>query len=204
MTMSTSALRSLAAAACAVALGVIVPAAAVRTAERPEQQLNQKLPQRFSAIATDMNPDRAASILMLDLAMSRWSTDAEQEEVFAALKEKGSEGLLKALQRQPRVGTIRTPGSLAFDLRYAREEPAPEGGRHLFIMSDRIMSFAELSTQPRSIEYPFMLIDINLKANGEGTGTISVATKLIAAGRLLILENYEMQPIRLTRVKQER
>ena len=165
----------------------------------------QGLPQRFSALAANLLSDRPGlGAALLEIAIRRWSTDAERDELVAGVREKGTRELVRLPQRQKSVGTIRSMVGGGYDLRFAAQEPAAEGGRHLFIMTDRPMFSDELTSLSRTVQYPLTVIDISLKANGEGSGTMSVASNMVAAGRLFVIENYEMEPIRLTSVKQQR
>ena len=53
-------------------------------------------------------------------ARAALTTDEEREALIAAFVEGGQNMLLKALQKvKPRVGYIRTPNSLGYDLQYA-------------------------------------------------------------------------------------
>ena len=108
-------------------------------------------------------------------------------------KEKGPDALLDALRGIPRVGYIRTPGSLAYDLHYALELPGEEGGRRIVLATDRPIGFWEAANRPRTIDYPFTLIELRLGKNGEGEGKLSIATKLTLNGNVLVLENYANQ-----------
>ena len=62
------------------------------------------------------------------------------------------------------------------------------------------------ANQPRSIDYPFTVIEMHVNADGEGDGMLSYAAKLIPdkEGNLITIENYGTQPIRLQQVKRER
>lgn len=50
------------------------------------------------------------------------------------------------------------------------------------------------------------MIELRLQKNGEGEGKVSVATRIIAdkANKVVTLENYEIQPVLLTKVTRER
>jgi hypothetical protein len=85
-----------------------------------------------------------------------------------AFPEKGPEKLLEALQKSPKVGYIRLPNTLAWDLRYAFEMPLPEGGRRVVLATDRPIGFEEARTQPRRIDYPFTLLEIRFNKEGLG------------------------------------
>ena len=52
------------------------------------------------------------------------------------LKEKGPEKLLDALTDIPRVGYIRTPDSLGYDLRFAYREPGEDGGEDITVITN--------------------------------------------------------------------
>jgi len=108
---------------------------------------------------------------------------------------------LKALQKERPVGSIRAPGSLAYDLRYARELPGEEGGRRLILATDRPIGFAEARNNPRTLDYPFTLIELRLDAEGRGEGRLSIATKLTLNDNVLVIENYADQPVMLTEVR---
>ena len=102
----------------------------------------------------------------------------------------------------PKVGYIRTPQSLAWDLRYARQTPMDEGGRQIILATDRPIGFAEARNQPRSIDYPFTVIEIHLDKTDHGEGKILVGTKIyIDKKNNLVLENYAQQPVRFNEIK---
>jgi hypothetical protein len=65
------------------------------------------------------------------------------------------------------------------------------------------MGFRELAEQPRSVDYPFTLIEMHVDDDGFGEGRASVATKITwdAENRTLELENYTSDPVRLQNVK---
>jgi len=142
----------------------------------------------------------------VQITIDLWSSDQEREELLAELKSHGDTGLLKALQENPSVGTIRTPDSLAWDLQFARVHPTPDGGRRIVIATDRPISFWEAANLPRSIHYPFTLIEIHLDPQGHGEGKMSVATKIELSqdGKEIQLENYSTQPVRLQSIQESR
>jgi hypothetical protein len=102
------------------------------------------------------------------------------------------------------VGTIKTPDSLAYDLRFASETPLPEGGRRIVLATDRPIGFWEATRRPRTIDYPFTVIQMEIDKDGNGKGTLSYATKIIPAGDTIVLENFDTSPIMLTEIKSEK
>lgn len=162
-------------------------------------------PVRYSATAINMDPTVRLTATTVDLVVSRWSTDAERERLLSALVESGQDKLLKALQGMPKVGSFKTPDSLSYDLHYARRMPGDDGGERVVLVTDRYISFWEAANRARTIDYPFMVIELRLNAGGQGEGKITVATKIASDPKTkqIVLENYGSQPVRLTNVKRE-
>jgi hypothetical protein len=167
-------------------------------------QATKPNPERFTAIAANLTATRGPMTQLLKITIDRWSTDAECNQLTEALKANGQQGLLKALQQLPAIGFIRTPNSLGYELRYARLDTLKDGGQRVFVLTDRYVSFVELTNQSRSLDYPFTMIEMRLKPNGEGDGQMSVATSITQADNVLIVENYGVEPIQLTSVRREK
>ena len=123
--------------------------------------------------------------------------------VINTLAEKGPEKLLDTLRDLPRAGFIRTPGNIGYDLRFARKTPLEEGGEQIVIVTDRPIGIWEAVNRPRTIEYPFTLIELRLDNKGNGEGKISLATKIVYDKRrkTIVLENYSSAPVMLTKVR---
>lgn len=151
-----------------------------------------------AAIVSDNLGSGAGRVIM---QVTRWSTEAERGQLTHALLKGGSDALLDALQDQKSVGTIRTPDSLGYDLRYAHQEPGEDGGRSIVIATDRPIGFWEARNQSRTMDYPFTVIQMQIDKNGEGKGTMSYATKIIARGNTIELENFTSSPVMLNDIK---
>jgi len=160
-------------------------------------------PEHFTAFAVDMsNTARAGNnSTTVDIVVNRWSSDADRDRLVKILQEKGQDALLNALQSLPVVGYITTPGSLRYDLHFARQRPAPEGGRSVVLATDRYITGWEAINRPRTIDYPFTLIQLQLDRNDQGVGKLSIATKITAHGETIELENFSSEPVRLNQVK---
>ena len=160
-------------------------------------------PERFTATAMNINNGSANTI---DITVNRWSTDADRDKLMKVLNEKGPEKLLDAVQDMPAAGHFGAPGNLSWDIHFARRVPLPEGGERVVLITDRRIGFWEAANQPRSIDYPFTMIELRLNADGEGEGKLSIATKITAdpEHNIVTLENWDTTPVRLTNVKRER
>ena len=160
-------------------------------------------PEHYTAMAVNMDRGGAGTV---EIVVNRWSSDKERESLVSTLMEKGADKLLDVLQDMPRVGYIRTPDSIGWDLHYAHKVPMPDGGERVVLATDRRIGFWEAANQPRSIDYPFTVIEMHLNGDGEGSGTLSLATKIIAdkENKIVTLENYGTTPILLQSVRRER
>jgi hypothetical protein len=193
--------RSLRRFAAVVLCGAIVP---VGLLARVGAQTTGK-PERYDATAVNMGsgPGMAGRVL---LSIDRWTTAKERESLLRVFQEKGHDKLLDALQDMPKAGYIRLPTTLAWDLRYAFETPLPEGGRRVVLITDRPISMREAVNNPRTTDYPYTLIEIRFDKTGVGVGKLSVATKISLSKdkQTIELENYGIEPVRLTEVRIEK
>ena len=164
----------------------------------------QTLPARFTAFAVSTGDAVSNTVAsQVEITIDRWSSTAESGRLMAILKEKGADALLDALQDLKSVGSIKTPGNLAYDLRYALVQPGEDGGHRIFLATDRPISYWEAVNRPRTVDYPFTFIELRVNTDGEGEGKLALATKVTASkdGSTIELENYQTQPIQLNQVR---
>jgi hypothetical protein len=176
----------------------ILPALALLTPWAAAQTQGDK--EEFTAVAV-VNNNLGAGAGTVLMRVTRWSTDAERTRLVNALIEKGPTALLDELRKMRPVGTIRTPDSIGYDLRYAHQTPAAEGGRRIVIATDRPIGFWEARNQPRTIDYPFTVIQMQIDRDGKGKGTLSYATKIMAREKTIELEDFATAPVMLTQIE---
>jgi len=157
-------------------------------------------PERFTANAVSLSTQYGTGQQAVEINVNRWSPSSDRETLIAALM-KSPDELLKQLQKIRPVGTIRTPDSIGYDLHYAQQTPLPEGGRSIVIATDRPIGFWEATNRPRSIDYPFTVIQMNLDRNGMGSGTMSYATRITTKNNIIELEDFATQPIMLNNIR---
>jgi hypothetical protein len=185
-------IRTVLAAATLGLLLSVAPAARAQTMGQPEE---------FSAFAVNMGSYVVGTTANLVITVNRWSTPAERDTLLTLLREKGQQAFFEGVRDSRRVGSIRTTQSIGYELRVAIDEPGPDGGRRIFLFTDRPIGFLEATNRPHSIDYQLTVIEMSIGPNGKGEGTLSLAAKVIPAGKNLVIENYDTQPIRLTRVE---
>jgi hypothetical protein len=177
--------------------------AAIIALNRPLDAQTNGEPEEFTAVAI-VNNNLASGAGTVLIRVTRWSAETERDRLINTLKANGPDKLLSELSGMRSVGSIRTPDSLAYDLRYAHQRPAEDGGRQIVLATDRPIGFWEAAHQPRTIQYPFTVIQMQIGADGRGKGTLSYATKITAHGNTIELENFATQPVMLTDVKAEK
>jgi len=186
-----------------LALTVAATCSAVAILSLALQAQTMGSPERYTANAINMNRGAAG---MIEIVVNRWSTDAQRDQLMSVMMSKGPEKLLDALQDMPRMGYIKTPDSIGWDLHFTRKIPGKDGGERVVLLTDRRIGFWEAANRPRSIDYPFTVIELRVNRDGEGEGKMSLATKIIAdkENNIVTLENYDIQPVLLTNVKREK
>ena len=189
-------------AALAAAVFALAPASA--------RAQNEKLD--ISAFAINMSNIATGSNAVVQINIDSWSTPEERELLITTMVEKKPTDLLKALQKLPvrgrfRIPTARQPDphhlSLGLDIHYAWQTPLPEGGRRIVLATDRYIGFNEARNQPRSIDYPFSLIEMRVDKDGKGQGKMAVATKIDfdKDKKVVQIENYGSEPVRLNEIR---
>ena len=161
----------------------------------------------YRAFAVNMTGGPRTSAGVVQIGISRWSTDAEREALLTTLKEKGSGGLLDALTKQPESGFIKMPNTLGWTLFYTRQYQLPDGSRRVVMATNRKLTFGEVSRQTRSAEYDFTLVEIHFpKDGGKGEGKLAAAAKVTfnKETQQIEIENYGTMPVELKDVSEEK
>ncbi len=183
--------------AALLVLAVVATASTIAVAQKGK-------PVRITSVAISMNSISGAGFV--EFLVERWSTEAERDAFIAAFKEKGNDGLLSLMQKQKnRVGRVQGAQFRGYDLRFARRMPLGDGGTRIVLAADRYVPFIEARNNPRLSDYPFTLVEIHVDKDGKGDGRMLVATRLnVNKERVVEVENYGQQPIRLNDVKVEK
>ncbi len=187
-----------------IQMGRLVLATVAAAAVFAAPVLAQNVTEKFTGFAINMNG--AANTATIDFTITRWSTDAERKTLLSLIPEehKSAQKLVDALQDMKSVGSIRTPQTLAWDLRYARQFKLPEGGRRIVLVTDRPIGFREAANSTRSMDYPFSILEIRLNANDEGEGKIFSGSKIYVEDGELVVENWGTQPTRFNNIKKQK
>jgi hypothetical protein len=187
-----------------LALAVVMSA----TAQEPEKQPKKE---KFGALAympSGAGPAMvgAGARVNVDLHVNSYTNDADAKELAATLLQGGDDALLKALEKRKSIGKITLTGRVGFyDLKLIRSHRI-EGGRRIYAVGDRPMGFLEMYVSNRSRDYPFGILQLDLKPNSkgreEGTGALVYAAKIkVLEGNSISIESYGIEPVRLMGVR---
>lgn len=133
----------------------------------------------------------AGARVNVDVYVNSYTSDADAKTLAAALLEGGSPSLLKQLEKAKTIGKVRLTGRAGFyDFKLIRSH-AIEGGRRIYAVGDRPMGFLEVYAGGRSMDYPFGIMQLDLKRNEKGKEEGKGA--LIYAARIKVLQNNSIE-----------
>ena len=159
----------------------------------------REAPEDFTAVAAVPANNVVAGAGTVLMSLDRWSTAAERSMLVRTLREKGLSAGLDALHNMRPLGTIRTPDSPAYDLRYAKQTRAEDGRRRIVLATESPIGFWEACHRPRLVDdSSFTVIQMHIDAEGRGTGTMSVGTKIRAYDNSIEFEDLASCRVMLT------
>ena len=176
----------------------------------PAQEVKSKS-EKFGALAYmphGAGPAMVASgaRVNVDLHVRSYTSDEDAKSLAQALREGGSEALLKRLEDAKSIGKITLTGRTGFyDLKLIRSHRT-QNGRRIYAVGDRPVGFLEAYVNNRSRDYPFGILQLDLKTNSkgreEGTGALIYAAKIkVLEGNTIDVESYGIDAIRLLGVR---
>ena len=181
-----------------VLTGCLLPSA---LAQNGDNRSLSVLPRQFAATAIGEAGSKAGMSFGITIYITEWTADQQVQNFVSVLKEKGPDGLVRAMQKTSDVGRFSPSGYVGQGFRLARYKPLPNGGLHIVLVTDRPMSFGELYHSGRSVDYQFGIVSLKLDKNGKGTGTLAPVCKIrFNKKNELEIEHYGQQPFRLANV----
>jgi hypothetical protein len=154
----------------------VIVAGAILTGVMPiVAQEEETLPVRFGGtiIATGTV---ASGITRVTITVEKWSSDEDRQALYVALRDGGTDGLVKAMDRMD-VGYIQINNSLGYRLRSASSWQTEEG-RFIRVATDRPIAFGETWKGTRSMDYPIGVAEFLLPPEGPGEGSLLAATQV--------------------------
>lgn len=117
--------------------------------------------------------------------------------------------LAKALQESTTVGYLWSREVAGYAIRYAGRVANPDGSERIVLITQRRLGAVNDLWKPAGTEMPaydFSVIELRVKANGEGEGKTSLNGKVLpdTAVNMIALENYDALPVVFGRVRKQK
>lgn len=182
------------------AIALLAGFVATASAQKPPQtrpEPGNKPIETFTAFAVQMQSGKSG---VVEIQITRWSTDAEREMLLGILKEAGQPAMIAELQKLPQVGYIKMPNSMGVALFYARSNKLPDGSREVVIGTDRSIGMA--TNAPQLSQYDATFIELHFKKGSKkGEGKIVLAGKAsVGKDGKVHIANYQGEPVRLMNI----
>jgi hypothetical protein len=176
---------------------------AVGMALAPSPGAAQTGAETFSATATIKTVAAGATATApVRIALERKMPVAEADKYAAAFKSGGAAALRKALTGVARLGSVTLGAAKPVPILIAFERPIGSG-RLITIVTDTPLLFvgASLPGAKAKEGYEFGLIDLEVDAPGNGSGTVSPAAKIgLNPQGAFVVTDYSQELVRLTNV----
>jgi len=158
-------------------------------------------PETFTATAMTKSAGGATATAPVTITVERTMSREEAVRLVQAFRSGGAAGLRKALEGVAPTGLVRV-GAHEVAARLTIER-VTDKGRLLTIVTDQPLLFlgAGLPGAKPKEGYDFAIIDIEVDAKGNGTGTLAPAAKVTVKQDVFVVEDYASELVRLTAVK---
>ena len=156
----------------------------------------------FTATATVKTAAGATATAPLELTITRKMPQGEVDVMINAFKAGGAAALKKALVGVAPTGTVKIGSGAAVPTRLTVERVTGPG-RLLTVVTNQPLLFlgASLPGAKATAGYDFAVIDIEIDAQGSGSGTLAPAAKLRINQGALVVDDYGVEAVRLVAVK---
>lgn len=170
------------------------------------QETQEAIDERYTAFAVSMGNVATGRRGRVEFFITRWTPDEERNALGNALVEGGNEGLRRAFDNVAEVGRIRVGTQMAYPLYYAREILLDSGIRRIVLATNRPIPFIESWANPRSREYDIslMILDLDEEDSGSGQAAVGVQFAVNPDNKVLEIENFGTEPVRLTNITRRR
>jgi hypothetical protein len=181
-----------------LAILVCVPAPKGEAQESQRPGFTPTVPAQYAATAFGQTGVAAGKTFGITFIIEGLTSDGEKDELLATLKQKGQDGLVKAMENMKDLGRISPAASVGTGVRMVRIRPGKSGGQHIVLVTNRPIKFGEVYNSTRTRDYPFGIVVLDVDTDGKGTGTFAPLNKVKfnKKGELEI-ENYGITPLRL-------
>ena len=183
---------------------LVVPMLCLLAAASPDarQKKNTGAPETFTSNIRAVGGGGGAAAATIEIAIQRYTPDADRKSVEEALKTGGYPAFLTALRKAPQVGTVNF-GEQKWAIRWAREQPGAKYHRNIVVVTDQPIVFlggARANAKPRA-GYEVGVLQFEVDDVGLGKGTMAGAARVKPGGETgVTIDDYADKPIELQTV----
>jgi hypothetical protein len=162
-------------------------------------------PETFLATATMATAGGVSATAPVTIVVARTTPENERKALVRAFMTGGEAALRQALGGLSPTGSVRIGNASPTPARITLDRPTDKG-RLLTIVTDKPILFVGggfPDAKPKE-GYGFGVLDIEVDAKGNGSGTLSPAAKVKVAQGAFVIDEYASQALRLTGVRPER
>jgi hypothetical protein len=143
-------------------------------------QDSKKLAKRIFIQAQAMGQStQLGRMFTVNIIIEELSTPDDQKALIQAFNERKNEGLVNAVSKMKAKGRISIPGTLGYDVNYIRQFPQPDGSTKIRLVTDRPITFGEVWSSNRSMDYSLSAAEIILsKDKKHNSGVLLPACEL--------------------------
>lgn len=149
------------------------------TGHESSAQDGTKLPKSIFIQAQAMGQStQMGQTFSVNIIIEEFSTADDQKALLEAFNQKQNEGLVNALNKMKSKGHIAITGTLGYDVNYIKKFDLPDGGTKIRLVTDRPITFGEVWSDSRSMDYSLSGAEIILSAdNKKNSGMLAPACK---------------------------
>jgi hypothetical protein len=190
--------RALIVALVAATLWAGVPARATEAKDKTEKK---SVADQFDATLVTMTGPTARGLGdPVTIWVDAYTSDTDAQKLLTILAEKGQTALRDALGNY-RAGRLRIGTSTSYPIAVARQIPAADG-RIVRLATNAPLTGFQIQQGMRSQDYPIGFIELKLKSDGTGEGTVvGMAQVSFDEKGNLNIASYATSPGRLTNVR---
>ncbi len=108
-----------------------------------------------------------------------FSEPGDREILLEAFKAAGNKGVFNAVEKMHSKGRLSMPGTVGYDINYAREIPSASG-QTIRLVTNRPIRIGEVWSSSRSMNYNLSILELNIpkEKDAKGKGTLLPAAEL--------------------------
>jgi len=155
-------------------------------------------PETFTATATVKTAGGTTATSPVTIVVTHKMPQSEADKFLGAFKSGGVTALRNALSGVKPTGTIQLGKQKPVPTRLAVERTTDKG-RLLTIVADRPVLFLGSSIPGAKAKqgYDFAVVDLEVDANGKGSGSLAPAAKVTVKGDAFVVEDYGVDRVEL-------